>query len=154
VARKDRGGEQSPELARLPPGRHGLPREFVTENQRGRLAAGTIQAIVECGYHEATVSQIVAAAGLSRRTFYQYFSDKEECFIDTYAIVEDFLLAAMREAGEGAENWPAQVRAQLQAMLGAFAENPNLALFAFSVPQSAGGKGRATASCSRSCWCC
>ena len=36
--------EYPPELARLPPGRHGLPREFVSHNQRERLIAGLAEA--------------------------------------------------------------------------------------------------------------
>jgi AcrR family transcriptional regulator len=140
VAQRARGGDQSPELARLPPGRHGLPREFVVSNQRGRLVAGTISAVVERGYHDATVSQIVQEAGVSRRTFYQYFGSKEECFVDAYGVVEDFLLSEMRQAGEGAADCAGRVRARLAAGLGVVAANPDLALFLLAAPQSAGGE--------------
>jgi len=45
VAKGKQAGEDSaPGLARLPPGRHGLSREFVTRNQRDRLTAGMIAA--------------------------------------------------------------------------------------------------------------
>ncbi|MFL5898534.1 MAG: TetR/AcrR family transcriptional regulator [Solirubrobacterales bacterium] len=127
-------------MARLPPGRHGLPREFVVSNQRGRLSAGTIGAVVEHGYHETTVSRIVEAAGVSRRTFYQYFSSKEECFLDTYRVVEEFLLGEMRGAGEEVEICLDRIRAELAAGLAVFAANPDLALFLFATPQSAGGE--------------
>ncbi|HET9677226.1 MAG TPA: TetR/AcrR family transcriptional regulator [Solirubrobacterales bacterium] len=139
MAERSHDEDQSPELARLPPGRHGLPREFVVSNQRGRLAAGTIAAVVEHGYHETTVTQIVQAAGVSRRTFYQYFGSKEECFVDTYRVVEDFLLGEMRDAGEDADCFDL-LGARLGAGLEVFAANPDLALFLIAAPQSAGGE--------------
>ena len=64
VAKREPQAEQSPGLSRLPPGRHGLPRDFVVQNQRDRLAAGIIAAVSEFGYHETTITQIAAAAGV------------------------------------------------------------------------------------------
>ncbi|HET7508879.1 MAG TPA: TetR/AcrR family transcriptional regulator [Solirubrobacterales bacterium] len=126
-------------LPRLPPGRHGLSREFVVENQRQRLAAGMIQAVAKRGYNAATVSDIATASGVSRRSFYGYFDSKEDCFVDTYAMVADFLFGAMTEAGEGERGWPARVRAELEAMLAVFAANPDLVRFALIAPTAAGG---------------
>jgi len=141
VAKGKQAGEDSaPGLARLPPGRHGLSREFVTRNQRDRLTAGMIAAVAEHGFHEATITQIAAAAGVSRRTFYGYFSSKEECFFDTFGQVADHLEGAMAGAGEGEAEWPARVRVQLTAMLETFAANPDLARFALIAPPNAGGE--------------
>jgi AcrR family transcriptional regulator len=138
--REPPGEDAAPGLPRLPPGRHGLPREFVTRNQRDRLAAGMIAAVVEQGYHEATITQIAAAAGVSRRTFYGYFTSKEECFDDTYGQVADHLEEAMRAAGEEEGEWPERVRAQLLALLEVFAANPDLARFCLVAPSRAGGE--------------
>ncbi len=135
---KRAGGEGG--LPRLPPGRHGLPREFVIKNQRDRIAAGMIQAIAGRGYHDTTVTDIAAAAGLSRRTFYGFYKSKEDCFAATYEQVADFLFAAMAEAGEAERGWPARVRAQLETMLEIFAANPDLVRFALIAPPEAGGE--------------
>jgi AcrR family transcriptional regulator len=70
-------GADSPTLSKLPPGRHGLPRDFVLENQRTRLLAGTARAIYDWGYSASTIEQITAAAAVSRRTFYEHFDGKE-----------------------------------------------------------------------------
>lgn len=141
VAKGKQGGEDSaPGLARLPPGRHGLSREFVAKNQRDRLTAGMIAAVAEHGFHEATISQIAAAAGVSRRTFYGYFSSKEECFFDTFGQVADHLEGAMAGAGEGETDWPARVGGEIAAMLDVFAANPDLARFLLIAPPSAGGE--------------
>jgi len=71
-------GEPSDEnlVCSLPPGRHGLPREFVHSNQRHRLLLGAALAIAERGYNATTVANITKAASVSRRTFYEHFDDK------------------------------------------------------------------------------
>jgi AcrR family transcriptional regulator len=141
VATRENAGEDSgSRLARLPPGRHGLSREFVTRNQRDRLTAGMIAAVAENGYHGASITRIAAAAGISRRTFYTYFSSKEECFLDTYEQIADHIGASMEDAGAEEDDWPRCVRAELHAMLEAFAANPNLVWFCLIAPPNAGGE--------------
>jgi AcrR family transcriptional regulator len=133
-----RGDDAVLRLARLPPGRHGLPREFVAQNQRDRLAAGIIATVAERGLNEATITQISAAAGVSRRTFYAYFSSKEECFFAAYdTIVKHVRIAANAAAAEQAE-WPRRVGAKLAATLEFLAANPDLARFCLVAPQRAG----------------
>jgi AcrR family transcriptional regulator len=139
VTERDRAGEDSgPGLPRLPPGRHGLSREFVAENQRDRLMAGIIAVVAQRGYHEATISQIAAAAGVSRRTFYTYFSSKEECFFATYDVVVGHLREAARAAAAEQTEWPQRARTGLAAILDCFAANPDLARFALIAPSRAG----------------
>jgi AcrR family transcriptional regulator len=128
-ARDPKGEEAAPALTRLPPGRHGLPREFVTENQRSRLTAGIIAVIAEQGYRDATISQIAAAAGVSRRTFYSYFASKQECFLDAYDQIGAHLREAGSEAAGAHSEWTDRVAAKLRAALETFAANPDLARF-------------------------
>lgn len=124
--------ESGGDLPRLPPGRHGLPREFVVRNQRDRIAAGMIATVAELGYHEATITRIVEAAGVSSRTFYTYFSTKEECYLDTFDVIVGHLTAEMNAAVETAEvEWPQTVEVRLLAMIEALADNPDLVLFCF-----------------------
>lgn len=127
------------DLHRLPPGRHGLPREFVAENQKGRLTAGIIKAVAEAGYPSVTVSQIAAAAGVSRRTFYTYFLSKEECFLSTFELVADYLCEVAGAAAEAEKDWPEAVRARIAAAVGVFAANPDLLRFCLVAPVQAGG---------------
>lgn len=132
------GDEAALRLARLPPGRHGLPREFVTRNQRDRLAAGTIAVVAERGLNDSTITQICAAAGVSRRTFYTYFSSKEECFFAAYATIAEHLRIATDAATEEEAEWPRKVAAKLGAALEFLAANPDLARFFLIAPQRAG----------------
>jgi AcrR family transcriptional regulator len=140
VSEQREGGEGDAArwLGRLPPGRHGLPREFVVENQRGRIAAGIIAAVAERGYHETTISQIAEAAGVSRRTFYGYFASKEECFFDAFDLIATHLREAATAAAEPHSEWTDRVRARLAAVLDVFATNPDLARFALVAPPRAG----------------
>jgi AcrR family transcriptional regulator len=116
-----------PELSRLPPGRHGLPREFVVHNQRERLIAGLAEAVAENGYSGTTIAHITRHAAVSRRTFYEHFSSKDECFVAAYDTVMAELRERIAEAFEKEEEWPRAVRAGIAAMLEFLAAEPNLA---------------------------
>jgi AcrR family transcriptional regulator len=119
--------EYPPELARLPPGRHGLPREFVTRNQRERLIAGLAEAVAEHGYSGTTIAHITRSAAVSRRTFYEHFESKDECFVAAYDAVMGELRERVTEAFEESDEWPLAIRAGIDAMLEFLAANPALA---------------------------
>jgi AcrR family transcriptional regulator len=119
--------EYPPELARLPPGRHGLPREFVARNQRERLIAGLAEAVAENGYAGTTIAHITRHAAVSRRTFYEHFNSKDECFVAAYDTVMTELNRRVGEAFEQEEEWPQAVRAGLAAMLEFLTSEPHLA---------------------------
>lgn len=100
-----------------------------------------IQVVVADGYSASTVGSVIAAAGVSRRTFYNYYRDKQDAYFDVYRQVTDFICDAMMAAGKAQKGgWAAQVRAKIEALLGCFAANPDLALFALGAPPAAGGE--------------
>jgi AcrR family transcriptional regulator len=112
----------------------------VVENQRQRIAAAMIEVVAAKGYLAATVTEVVSAAGVSRRTFYNYYSDKAEAYFDVYGQVTDFLIASMVEAGAAVRSgWASRVRAEVQALLDCFAANPDLLSLTLRVPPAAGG---------------
>jgi AcrR family transcriptional regulator len=125
---------------RLPPGRHGLPREVVAENQRERLLNGVVDAVAEHGYNATTISKITAAAKISRRTFYEYFEGKEDCFLAAYEMIDAHVRESVLAAGDPGEPWPAQVRARLAALLEVLARDLAIARFYLSEPRAAGGE--------------
>ena len=126
-----KGGDQSseypPELARLPPGRHGLPREFVARNQRERLIAGIAEAIAANGYSGTTITDITRAAAVSRRTFYEHFPSKDDCFVAAHEAVIGELQERISEAFDTEEEWPRAIKAGIAAMLEFLSSSPNLA---------------------------
>jgi AcrR family transcriptional regulator len=123
----EQAAEFPPELSRLPPGRHGLPREFVTHNQRERLIAGLAEAISENGYVGTTIADITRHAAVSRRTFYEHFAGKDECFVAAYDTVMAQLGERVGVAFEEAPDWPHAVKAGVAAMLLFLATEPHLA---------------------------
>lgn len=133
------GADEGGKLRRLPSGRHGLPPEFVAENHRERLTAGVIAAIAEHGFRDAGVTQIAAAAGVSRRTFYDFFSSKEDCYFDTYGLIEEHLLRIVSESGKGQRSWTSKVRSRVLALVEVLAPNPDLVRFTLLAPPTTGG---------------
>ena len=126
---------------RLPPGRHGLPRELVAENQRERLLNGVVEAVAEHGYNATTIGAITEAAQISRRTFYEYFKDKEGCFLAAYEMIDTHVRGAMLTAAERTpEPWPERVRTSLDALLDVLSRDLAVARFYLVEPLAAGGE--------------
>src|ERR687893_3211952 len=86
---------------RLPRGTHGLDPRVVAASQRARLLEAVGRAVAEKGYAGATIDDVVRRAGVSKKTFYEHFADKEECFLAAYEAASEELLARVREAHEG-----------------------------------------------------
>jgi AcrR family transcriptional regulator len=110
----------------LPPGRHGLAPEYVAASQRMRLLEAVVEAVAEKGYQETRVTDIIARAGVSRKTFYEHFDEKEECFLAAYELEVSQIVetAAGAFAGEGPRPWPEQLRDGVRAFLRYLAEHP------------------------------
>jgi AcrR family transcriptional regulator len=125
---------------RLPPGRHGLPRDFVAENQRERLLNGVVEAVAEHGFNETTIGKITNAAKISRRTFYEYFASKEDCFLAAYEMIDAHVRGSMLAVSAPSEAWPEQVRARLAALLDVLSRDLAVARFFLIEPLAAGGE--------------
>src|ERR1044072_4709365 len=138
-AKTSKGDEAVPS-SRLPAGRHGLPREFIVQNQRERIITALVDTVAERGYNATTVAHITKAASVSRRTFYEHFADKEACFLAAYEMVADHIRNSMRAAADSFEEWPQQVRAALATMLSFLAGEPELARIVMIEPIAAGGE--------------
>ncbi len=103
------------------------PRVQVAEMQRARLLAAAVVTIGELGYARSSVAHITGRARVSRRTFYDLFANREECFL---AVLED---AVGRIEGEivaadlAGLAWRDRVRGGLLAILSFFDREPLLA---------------------------
>jgi AcrR family transcriptional regulator len=89
----------------LPRSSHGSIREELKASQWGRLICAMTDAVAEKGYAETSVADVIARAGVSRRTFYEHFTDKEDCFLAAYDVGGAATYEAMVKAGEGIEDW-------------------------------------------------
>ena len=114
-------------MERLPRGRHGLPREFVAQNQRERLLAALADCLNERGYDRTTVSLIGKRAGVSKSDFYKHFESKDACFLAAYDDAIGRIRAPALAACEGADDWADGVLGALASLLDFLAAQPALA---------------------------
>lgn len=104
-------------------------RDAVAQAQRGRMLAAVVQAVAERGYAATTVAHVIAGAGVSRRTFYEQFTDLDDCFVAAYASALAGLQQAVRQASAQAVGQPLaeRVRAPLAAYLATLGAVPGAA---------------------------
>lgn len=77
----------APIYKRLPHGPHRMERSEVVLHQRARIHGAMIEAVAQSTYEDTSVKQIIGLAGVSRRSFYEQFANKEECFLATFDLV-------------------------------------------------------------------
>ncbi|TMQ10642.1 MAG: helix-turn-helix transcriptional regulator, partial [Deltaproteobacteria bacterium] len=78
----------------LPRGRHKLDPQLVAASQRQRLIEAIVELVAERSYPDVTIGDIVARAGTAKRTFYDHFADKLQCFLAALDGITDTLVAA------------------------------------------------------------
>jgi AcrR family transcriptional regulator len=109
----------------LPRGRHSLTREEVEGSQRERLQRAMAEVMAEKGYALTSVADILRHARVSRETFYELYSSKEDCFMSVfdgaYAAIGEAMAASSAAASSSAELPLARV---LDDYLGAIASDP------------------------------
>jgi AcrR family transcriptional regulator len=120
-------GQPSDIPRRLPRGSHGLHRDVVAASQRARLLEAVGRAVADRGYAAATIDHIVRGAGVSKKTFYEHFADKEECFVAAYEAAAEELLERVRDAHGSSDDWLDRTRAGIRAYLHWLAAEPALA---------------------------
>jgi AcrR family transcriptional regulator len=106
----------------LPRGRHKLDPMQVRESQRRRISRAMLEVVAEHGYEAATVSQVVAAARVSRNAFYEFFADKTDCFVTVSAELNRELLGIVLAAADEPD-WTRAVQRGTAAYLGWWREH-------------------------------
>ncbi len=112
---------------RLRPGPNGLPRGQVTEIQRSRMLTAAVEAVEEVGYARMTVAQVIGRARVSRKTFYDVFADREDCFLAAFDQALGQARVLMREAYDHKSGWREGIRAGLGRLLVFMDDEPALA---------------------------
>ncbi|MGN6216977.1 MAG: TetR/AcrR family transcriptional regulator [Solirubrobacterales bacterium] len=117
----------------------------MTESQRSRIHQAMVEVVSERGYPETRVVDVIGVAGVSRKTFYELFDSKEDCFLAAYDVLLGNLLD---EATEGFESragapWAERVCSALEALLEHLAAHPEEARFAIVEVLAAGPKALA-----------
>ncbi len=112
---------------RLRPGPSGLPRVQVTEIQRNRMLAAAIEAVEEVGYARMTVAQVIGRAKVSRKTFYDVFADREDCFLAAFDQAIAHGRALVVEAYAQEPGWREGIRSGLTRLLVLLDDEPAVA---------------------------
>jgi AcrR family transcriptional regulator len=126
---------------KLPRGRHPLTQAAVAGSQRVRLLDAGARVVAERGYGAATVADVIALAGVSRRTFYEHFPGLEDCFLAAYEDGMRSLFAAIRSALAGVprDDLALRTRVAIDAYLAAMASVP-AAAWSFTVEVLGAGR--------------
>src|SRR5680860_953468 len=127
---------------KLTRGPHGIPRAVVHEVQRGRLIDAMVDVIAEEGYFDATVRKILERAGISRRTFYEIFTDKQSCFLVAYREVVEHLLRLVQEACREGDSPERRIENGLRALLEFLEREPKVARTCVVEIMAAGSSAR------------
>jgi AcrR family transcriptional regulator len=97
------------------------------EFQRTRIVAAMIAVVCDRGIESASISRIASEAGVSRKTFYEIFTDRDDCLLAAVDVGVACAAERAREASASADSWVDRVRAGLCAILEFLDEEPALA---------------------------
>ncbi len=103
------------------------PRPEVADVQRARILAAATDAATEIGYAGLTVSEIVARARVSRRTFYELYPTREACFLAACEQALARISEPVLIAYAGHERWRERIAAGLLELLAQLDTHPALA---------------------------
>src|SRR3954453_18521559 len=114
--------------ATVPRGRHAPPLEVRLNVQRQRLFQAAARVFSEMGYAEASAEAISREAGMSKATFYEHFSNKEECILALVDAAGQASRMAVAAAASSAEDqFEAKIHARVNAFLLGLAMFPEMA---------------------------
>lgn len=103
---------------KFPTGARKLPADLVKAVQRERLVVAMLMAASELGYRETNVQDVIDRAGVSRPTFYEHFSNKEDCFLAAFDTSATRLRNKVDAAAQrGGDNWRDRLRFGLEALI-------------------------------------
>src|SRR3954453_4401215 len=97
----DTEASRSPAPTVVPRGRHAPPLEVRLTVQRRRLFEAAATVFAARGFADATAEAISREAGMSKATFYEHFSNKEECILALFDEAATEVMHRMAEADPG-----------------------------------------------------
>ena len=101
-----------------------VARAQARELQRLRLALAMIECVDEDGYRSTRVADVIDRAGVSRKTFYEHFGNKEDCLLATYDFIAAEGMRQIEAAYHAASGWPERAEAAIGALFDSAIANP------------------------------
>ncbi|MGA9874321.1 MAG: TetR family transcriptional regulator [Solirubrobacteraceae bacterium] len=115
----------------------------VSDIQRARMLTAMVDVLGEYGVRNVTVAHVVARSGVSRRTFYEVFVDREDCFLAAFEDAIAKIAAFVVPAYEQETGWREQIRAGLVGLLEFLDCEPSLGRLVFVEVLGAGPRALA-----------
>ncbi|MFL5873154.1 MAG: TetR/AcrR family transcriptional regulator [Solirubrobacterales bacterium] len=113
---------------KFPSGVRKLPSDLIRAIQRERLIVAMLNATADLGYRGTNVQDVIDRAGVSRPTFYEHFSNKEDCFLAAFDTGAQRLRRQLNAAArKGGDVWRDRVRYALEALLRFASREPDTA---------------------------
>jgi AcrR family transcriptional regulator len=100
--------------------------ERVLGIQRSRILAAMVEECAERGAANVSVTHVVSRAGVSRRTFYEVFPDREQCFLGAF---DEGVARATRHVLDDYDatvGWVERIRAALAGLLAFLDAEPDI----------------------------
>lgn len=119
-----------------------MPAAVVSRVQRERLLEAMVAVSAEAGYQEASVERVLAQAKVSRRTFYDLFEDREDCFIAAYDEIMTHVITLVVEAFERANPDEPRMKQALDAFFAFCIAEPEAARVCIVEVLAAGPRAR------------
>jgi AcrR family transcriptional regulator len=136
-----RASEQiEPIYRRLPRGPHTLDPRQIAGHQRARIHGAMVEAVARRGYGGVTVRHVISLAGVSRRSFYEQFANRHDCFLKTARTIAASGTAAARREARTANNELALLSA-LEALAAAMLDRPAAGRLLLAETLAAGDSG-------------
>jgi AcrR family transcriptional regulator len=85
--------------------------------QRRRMLLAMSEVLAEHGYEEASIGRVCKRAGVSRRTFYEIFDDRDECLLVAFDAAVERIAEPVLAAWQGSGSWRERIRGALSALL-------------------------------------
>jgi AcrR family transcriptional regulator len=90
------------------------------------MLSAAVDAVEDVGYARMTVAEVIGRARVSRKTFYDVFSDREDCFLAAFDQATEQGREITLEAYGAADSWREGVRGALAHLLAFMDDEPGL----------------------------
>ena len=97
-----------------------------SNEHRARLLQAMANVAAAQGLAATSIAAVVAEAGVSKRTFYEHFADKDACFLELYRAASASALRTLRDSVQSERPWQDQVEHALGAYLKHLSAGPQL----------------------------
>ena len=126
--------------ARAPQAYNGAVREQLADLQRARVIGAMFDVAAQRGVGSVTVAHVVERSGVSRRTFYEHFEDREDCLLAAFERALSIASQDVVPAYDARKGWRERIRAGLVALLAFCDREPSVARMLVCESQASGSR--------------